>query len=220
VRRYLSQISRGPLQAEEGKRAGADALLAEGWTLEPLDGATWVALLSELHRRVDEIFADAYAYTPVSFERFGATTGASVARRLCPRASVLARSPDGEVAGFLLVFPHYGPLVVQGASRERVPPSALSYEEHAPRLAAAGVRTGIVKTVGIAPRHRRRGVMDAMVVSMLDRTRDTYDRWIGALIREDNPSRNFGERHDRHERTYVLYGVALDGGGGVRGTAR
>jgi GNAT superfamily N-acetyltransferase len=209
---YVSQLSFGAVRADDGKRSAAELLLAQRFAIEPLTGERWMALLPELHPRVDEIFADAFAYTPVSFARFATTHGAGVARRLCPHTSVLARSPDGDVAGFLLVFPHYGPLVVQGSVLGRVAPSVLSYAEHAPLLAAAGERVGIVKTVGIAPAYRRRGVMDALVVATLDRGAAHYTRWIGALIRADNPSGRFGAARERMERHYALYAKALVGG--------
>jgi GNAT superfamily N-acetyltransferase len=219
ARRYVSQISLGALRPDEGKRAAADALLATGYTIEPLDGATWMALLPELHPRVNEIFADGFAFTPVSLVRFIATHGAGLARRLCPRASVIARAPDGELAGFLLVFPHYGPLVVQGAGSTRVPAGALSYDEHAPLLAARGERVGIVKTVGIAPAHRRRGLMDALVVATLDAGAPHYDRWLGALIRSDNPSGRYGAVRERMERAYSLYALELHRDASMAATA-
>jgi GNAT superfamily N-acetyltransferase len=212
ARSYVSQLSLGALRPDEGKRAAADALLASGYMIEPLDGATWMSLLPELHPRVNEIFADAFAYTPVSFARFTATHGAGLARRLCPRASVVARAPGGELAGFLLVFPHYGPLVVQGSAPGRVAASALSYEEHAPLLAARGERVGIVKTVGIAPAHRRRGVMDALVVATLEAGWQHYDTWLGALIRSDNPSGRYGAARERMERAYSLFARPLHDG--------
>jgi GNAT superfamily N-acetyltransferase len=217
ARRYVSQISLGPLRPDEGKRATARALLAEGYTIEPLTGAGWMTLLPHLHSRLDEIFADAFAYTPVPLTRFAATHGVGLARRLCPHTSVVAREPGGELAGFLLVFPHYGPLVVQGA-RGCVPASAISYEEHAPLLAACGERVGIVKTVAIAPAHRRRGLMDALVAATLERGRERYDRWIGALIRADNPSGRYGAVRERLERSYVLYAKPLCNGSPTGGS--
>jgi hypothetical protein len=211
ARRYVSQLSFGAVHPDDHKCVAAERLSAQGYAIESLSGDRWMSLLPELHRRVDEIFADAFAYTPVSFARFAATHGAGVARRLCPRTSTMARSPDGDLAGFLLVFPHYGPLVVQGSTLGRVAQSALSYEDHAPLLAAAGERVGIVKTVGIAPAHRRRGVMDALVVATLERGADHYTRWLGALIRADNPSGRFGAARERMERHYALYARALVG---------
>ena len=210
ARRYVSQLSIGALAADETKRAATNVLIDEGFVTQPLDGATWLALLPELHRRVHEIFAEGFAYTPVSYERFTATQGEGVARRLCPETSTLARDPNGQLAGFLLVFPHYGPLVVRGAGSARVPASALAYDQHRPLLEAQGHRAAIVKTVGVAPAYRRRGLMDAMVVSTLDRGRDRYDRWIGALIRDDNPSGRYGAARERMERHYALYAAALD----------
>ena len=48
------------------------------------------------------------------------------------------RGPDGDLAGFFLVYPHYGPLAIQGSTLGRVPVSDLSYDAHDAVLAAAG----------------------------------------------------------------------------------
>ena len=215
VCRYVTQVGAPrdvPFAAKvRVRQAVADA----GFRFEPLDASRWMATLPELHRAVDEIFGDAFAYTPVPFAQFAAGYGAPVARRLCPHTSLVARDADGALAGFLLAFPDYGPLVVQGSRLGRVPPSALRYDEHAPLLAGAGERTGIVKTLGVARAHRRRGLMDALVVSAVERGRARYDRWIGALIRDDNPSRRFGLEQLDGERAYALYGKPLTEGSHV-----
>lgn len=215
VRRYTSQLSRGAERPDEGKWRAAQALLATGYTIESLTAATWMRLLPDLHRHVDAAFTDAFAYLPASFGRFAALQGAGVARRLCPYTSVLAYAADGELAGFMLVFPHYGPLAVQGAGRARVAASALCFEEHAATLARCGPRVGIVKSVGIAPAHRQRGVMDALAVAVLERGQGHYDRWMAALIREKNHSARYGGRRQRLERSYALYAKLVRASGGV-----
>jgi hypothetical protein len=67
-----------------------------------------------------------------------------------------------------------------------------------------------VKTVGVARAHRRRGLMDALIVSTIEHGSAHYDNWLGAMMREDNPSTRLSSPHARHERRYALYGKVLD----------
>lgn len=180
-----------------------------GYVFEPLTPERWMALLPAMHQAADAIFGGNFAYTPVSLQAFVAGYGEPVARRLCRHTSQLVLAPDGTIAGFLLVYPHYGPLVTQGAGGARVPLRDLSFDEHARWLQAMGHRTAIVKTVGVLPVHRGRGVMDAIGVVALERGRAHYDRWLTALIRADNPSRRFAAPHAVGERSYALYAKAL-----------
>lgn len=211
AQQYVTQICAvrpSPLAAKlEIARVVAEA----GYAIEPLDGASWLAALPELHCVADEIFGENFAYTPVTYPQFTATHGAPVARRLCPRTSVLARGPDGDIAGFFLVFPHYGPLVMRGSSLGRIPASELSYDEHDSVLVAAGHTIAVGKTVGVRPRHRGRGLMSALAATVIDRGVGRYDRWVGAMIRADNPSRRFGTEHMEFERSYALYRKELVG---------
>jgi hypothetical protein len=217
AREYVTQIGRIRPRPLEAKRELARAVAEAGYTFEPLDGDRWLAALPELHRKADEIFSDAFAYTPVSYEQFAAGYGASVARRLCARTSLLARGPDGDLAGFCLVYPHYGPLAVQGSTLGRVSVSDLSYDAHDSILAAAGGSVAVAKTVGVCPKHRGRGLMDALGASVIDRGVGRYDRWVGAMIRADNPSRRFGAAHMEVERSYALYRQALNGVSALEG---
>jgi hypothetical protein len=212
VQEYASRISAG-IRPDARQRAALQAVTRAGYDIEALDGPRWLALLPELHRRADEIFGAGFAYTPVPLERFALLYGAALARRLCPRTSVLARSADGDIAGFFLCFPDYGPLLVQGAGVDRVTAGAVSYAEHASMLAAKGSRTVVAKTAGVAPAHRRRGLMDALSASAIDRGTQHYDRWISALVRSGNPSGRYADRlagRGRGEqRTYALYAKPL-----------
>jgi hypothetical protein len=212
VQEYASRMA-AVVRPDVRQCAALRSAAREGYDIEALDGDRWLALLPELHRSADEMFGAGFAYTPVPLERFAMLYGAALARRLCPRTSVLARAASGDIAGFFLCFPDYGPLLVQGARAARVTASALSYDEHAPRLAAAGSRTVVAKTAGVAPAHRRRGLMDALSASAIERGALHYDRWISALVRAGNPSGRYGDRlagRGRGEqRSYALYAKSL-----------
>jgi len=205
VRRYATQLGPTPREAVERKRPALDSARAAGYSFETLDARAWLAFVPELYAVADSIFGDGFAYTPVSRAYFEAGYAESVARRLCPHTSLVARAADGSLAGFLLAFPHYGPLAVQGAARDRVPASRLSFAEHAARLCASGERTAIAKTAGVMPEHRRRGVLDAMSVLAIERGLPHYDRWMAALVRDGNASGRFGAPYSAAERSYALY---------------
>ncbi|MGH9883984.1 MAG: hypothetical protein ACREBE_00540, partial [bacterium] len=80
---------------------------------------------------------------------------------------------------------------------------------HWPVLEQMGERTGVVRTIGVHPAHRARGVMDSLMAEAVARGVRHYDRWIGALIAESNWSRRFGASQTDFERSYALFGNAL-----------
>ena len=209
ARRYITQISNGALDTRRIDLARG-ALLDAGYTLTPLDGSLWRAMLPELKPLADAMFAHNFAFTPISYESFARGYGESVARRMCPRTSLVARGPRGDIAGFVLVYPDYGPLVAQSAGSARVAQSSLSFTEHAPLLEQGRPRTAIVRTIAVAPEHRARGLSHALGAAVVASGTAHYDRWIGALIRDDNPSRRFGDTQTHAIRRYALYAVDLE----------
>lgn len=211
AQRYVSQITdvetiQAALQA---KLPLLDQLQGQGFTLAPLTPQRWLERLDELHGMIDDIFGANFAYTPLSLESFKQACGPSFIQKADPERSVLLTTADGRVGGFWLVYPDYSPLVSQGAGDARLSPDQLSYEPHAAQALAQGNRTLIFKTVGVRPDLRRLGLMDAMSAWSLLRIQGRYDRLIGALIREDNPSRRFAQAHLLAERGYTLYSLIL-----------
>ena len=209
ARRYLSQIgTRQPVRVEHKERVSA-AVLPAGYDIQPLDGVTWRENLPELKQLADAIFAENFAFSPESFETFARGYGDAVAHRLCPRTSLLAHGPDGDIVGFVLIYPQYGRLAVQGTAAPRLATTDLSFTEHCPVLEQMGERTAVVRTIGVHPAHRARGVMDALMAEAVARGVQHYDRWIGALIDESNWSRRFGASQTDHERSYALFAKPL-----------
>ena len=167
-----------------------EAIEAAGYTLQPMDHDAWLRRLPELHPAIDAIFGQNFAYTPLGLEAFSQACGPSFIRKADPEISTMCLAPDGALAGFFIVYPHYGPLTCAGAGANRVAVADLDYHTHAPLLTAP--RAAILKTVGVLPDHRQHGLMSAMVMSILERGQDRYQRWFGALVRDANPSGNFG----------------------------
>jgi GNAT superfamily N-acetyltransferase len=210
--RYLTQVGPFPRERCTESRATYEALRAEGYTFQCLTPALWLSRLGELHTLIDLTFRGNLAYTPVDDITFSRSFGSAFIGRACSNSSTLALAPNGAIAGFFLVCPHYGPLLVQGTGCERVTVGSLDYARHAPMLAERGPMHAIVKTVGVHPHHQRKGVMNALAVAMCERgALERYTTWYGALIRQDNVSRRFAEGHTAAERWYALYGKHLGG---------
>ncbi len=181
------------------------AKLASKVSIEAMTPAIWNDNLTTLHGFVDHVFGGNFAYTHLSEAAFRASCGPAFSARFCPRTSVLARGLDGRIAGFFLVFPDYSPLLRQGQPQpQRLSDSELSYAEHAGRLPRPSL--ALAKTVGVHPDFRVLGLFKALGGELSLRAKGVYDMLGGALIRDDNHSREFAQRHaDGHERRYGLY---------------
>lgn len=208
---YLTQVGPPPVSRAAGVGDALAALRSEGFRFERATPTLWLSHLDELHPLIDAIFARSFGYTPVSRAMFDAACGESLARRICPHASTMAFTKSGEIAGFFLVYPNYGPLVVQAAGAARVPASSLEYGRHCSALASSSSSiAAVAKTTGVSPAFRRRGLMNAMAAESVRHGEGRYGAWFGAMIRADSHSRNFAHGRTWNERWYGLYGKLLD----------
>ena len=139
--------------------------------------------------------------------------------RFCPETSVICWAPDGAIAGLFAVFPDWGPLVRQGAGAARLRLGAIDAATHFAALREHPPVTILLKTIGVDPRYQQRGVFPALLVWLLDRCEGRYERYLGALIREDNPSRRFFAKVVTTHRWYGLYAKALLPAAGGSGPA-
>jgi GNAT superfamily N-acetyltransferase len=167
-------------------------LLERKVSLEALSPEFWMDNLDELYGFVDQVFGGNFAYSKLSLEAFRSQCGAPFAERLCPHSSVLARSLDGRIAGFFLVYPDYGPLLEQG-NPQRVQAAEISYASHYPRLPQPC--RALAKTGGVHPEFRELGLFTAMGCELSLRAEDRYELIAATLVREDNNSRHFAQRH-------------------------
>lgn len=204
---YVTQLSdQATLHKVVSKKAVfLEQLSAQGFVISSMAHDDWLSRLDDLHGMIDDIFGGNFAYTPLSLETFKQACGPSFIQKADPEASVMVMAPNGELAGFFLMYPDYGPIVVRGAGDARVEVGELSFEKHAQMAWDAGSDTAIFKTVGVQPKYRKMRLMDAMIVHVILNARPEYKTFMGALIREDNPSRNFAREAHLDERGYHLY---------------
>ncbi|WP_369601044.1 hypothetical protein AAIA72_14670 [Hahella sp. SMD15-11] len=182
-----------------------DALCNEGVTFEPLTPDIWLNELGAFYRYVDQIFGANYAYRGISEDAFRSSYGEPFARRFCPRSSVLARRPDGDVAGFFIALPDYGPLA--RVNREGcIPLAELNYADHLQRLKPL---TMLGKTGGVHPAYRQKGLFAVMSWLMMRWAEPFADHGGAVLVREDNPSARVAglafPASDSTRREYALF---------------
>lgn len=208
---YVTQLAPAALGAavRVARQPRLEAVLEAGYRVEAFAHEIWLDNLPEMHGLVDAMFNQNFAYTPLDFDTFAALCGESFIRKTCPKTSTIAYAPDGSIAGFFLVYPHYGPLVVQSAGADRVHEDDLNYAEHFPLLQARGEVAAVSKTVAVAKEHRSRGVMTALTISMFARGEGVFSHWYGALIQSDNYNRRYGDGLAEDARWYAVFGKDL-----------
>lgn len=208
-RRYLTQRFgvAGAQQVHEVHLPAQRQLERDGFRFVPLHQSGWIERLDELHGLCDITMGGNFAYTPISRAQFGAAFGESMLRKLWPELSVVALDPKGGIAGFLHVYPDYGPLLTQMAGSSRVQPNALDYATHAPQL--QGRRRVILKTMAVHPAVRSLGVGKALYGWACGQAVGRADDLFAALIREDNHSRRLSVGVGDDIRWYGLYGKNL-----------
>lgn len=176
-------------------------------SMEAMTPEFWMQNLDELYGFVSHVFGENFAYTAISCESFIAQCGKPFAEKFCPQTSVLARAKDGRIAGFFLVFPDYSPLIQHG-NPQRIDPQHITYRTHAALLPRP--RRLLAKTGGVHPDFRAIGLFTAMGCELSLRSEGLYDRMVGALVRDDNNSRQFAQRHGNGSQySYALFQTAL-----------
>ena len=210
-RRYLTLIvsAKDAARTYEKRAALHERLVSIGYRFEPLTAHVWMQNLDELYAVVESSFQDNFAYAPMTRAQFRVVAGESIARKLAPEVSSIVHAPSGEIAGFAVANPHYGPLIVASAGASRVRASDLSYEVHAPMLAKRGPLDYVLKTVCLVPEHQKVG-LGAVVVALFGKKHVDAGgaRVFGALTREDGVPRHLTAGIDG-ERWYALYSGAL-----------
>ena len=195
---------REPLEALRPIREQIGAL---GYRVETLQPRWWLENLSQVHHCLNAILADYFAYAPLSYQLFARSYGAGFISRACPHSSVVAHGPGGELAGFVILYPHYGPLVVAGAGEGRLQPSELTYDIHLPLLRVqVELPDYIAYFVGVHPEHRQAGTLFAtLIAAATERVLPRCRRLLGAMSRASAPSSLFSPGPGAPRRQYAVF---------------
>lgn len=190
-------------------------LIERGYRLERLTIETWLDRLEELRDLANAVFRSNFAFEPFSRREFQVQFDTAWAGRLDPETSILALAPDGEAAGVVLCYPHYAPILVQGAGVTRVATRHVSYRTHERVLAGLSQPTTVLKTAGVSPRHRRVGLVTAMIATAARRalSRGTERILLGPMHSENVAIRRVFRHGQRAERRYGIYSADLEGNG-------
>jgi hypothetical protein len=199
--RALAMQMQGPLEQALTRLEQSD--LGE-FSIEKLDGETWMDHLDQLYPLVDMIFKQNFAYTPISEQTFKAQCGENFAKKLCPNTSVLVKDNHGDIAGFFLVYPDYSELVNQSGLGIDV--ADVNYDEHFKLLTKP--RLALAKTGGIHPKYRSSGLFTIMSMQLTVWSHDYYEHISGAMVREDNHSIHYA-KVGPVERRYGLFEKSL-----------
>jgi GNAT superfamily N-acetyltransferase len=184
------------------KACTREKLAARGYSFETFDPTMWTKRTDELFELANAVFADNVGFMPISWQEFECYILPGLAATVDPGRSVLALGPDGDVAGFILMYPHYAPLC-RGADAISV--SSLRFEDHA----AVAPPAMVLKTGGTMPDHRRSGLAHAMVSVAAERALTAgVEKLFVSTMRADNRSRLLFPRY-RCERWYAIFASPL-----------
>ncbi|NNM52251.1 MAG: hypothetical protein HKM02_08505 [Pseudomonadales bacterium] len=171
--------------------------------LLPMLPEDWLRDLDQLYDFVQQSFADNFAYTPLSLKAFRNHCGHPFADRFCPLTSLRAETSDGAIAGFFLAYPDYSPLLRVHGTRP-ISLSALHYDRHRSELPHP--RRLLARTAAVHPDYRDMGLFTAMSCELTLRAQGHYEQIAAALVREDNASAHFAQRHGTTRmHHYALY---------------
>ena len=180
--------------------------LPTGVQMRALTREEWLGRLREIRAFVDLAFGPNPGYLPLPGRDFRALYGEAFARRLCPHTSRIAVDARGELAGFLVAFPDYGPLVQQGNPRQgnpaRVDPGALDYARHFPLLERPCF---LAKTAAVRADYRRRGLLSALSTDAARASLARYADGKICLMHQRNPSLRYGLGIADLTRQYGLF---------------
>ena len=164
--------------------------IAQKFVFEAMTPEFWLNNLPTMYGFVNNVFRENFAYTPINYAAFEALCGQSFAHKFCPKTSILAKTVEGDIAGFFLVYPDYSELV-SPQNPQAIHPNDIRYEVHYPQL--KNPRIALAKTVGVAKAYRAFNL-------------GLYDTMCAPLMRSDNPSVSFAAKYGKSRlHHYALY---------------
>ncbi len=166
----------------------------------PLNPGIWAQHEAELFALVQQVFRDNPAYRPISKAQFELRYNQQFAGKLCPYSSVLFRDKAlGQLVALSFCYPDYQSLAL-------APGDLPNFQRDYSRLTK---KVLLVKTVGVHPDFRKRGLMSFLGAYGMVHFRELYDDVIFCLMRADNFSRHFSDGLPCETARYALFGKEL-----------
>lgn len=151
---------------------------------------------AEIFKLTHTIFSANPLYRAISYEQFSAAYDKDFSLKLCPYSSVLFRDgAHGQLIAFSFCHPNY-------AGHRTPEEGKYVYERDFPSLKE---KTLLVKSIGVHPGFRQRGLMNALAAYAMLSFKDLYKHVIFCLTRTDNVSNNFTHDLPFEKVDYALF---------------
>lgn len=175
-----------------------ESVRAEGYRFEPLRLDRLDGELRRIYEMTRDIFRDNYLYIDIDFDRFRSLYD-GIDRLAKSRLTWFAVGPDGEDAGYLFAIPDYR-RALAAMNGEKSTWAKLKF------AASRWTRTANIKTAGVMPVHRRRGLASALAyVAYREMESMGFGRANICLIADGNPSSGLDGGTGELLRRYALY---------------
>jgi len=191
---------------------GVAAATARGYRAVPLTPALLEAHLDALLDILVDAFGENLGYVGPDRATLRRHVRDDLAPTLCPELSTAVLTDDDELAGWMLVYPHYGPLCASSRGFHAVAVADLRFERHIGelrRLVAPARPWAVCRTIAFAAAHRGKGLSPLVVHAANERCMAAYDGWFLAMSRLDNRTQDFYETDPEGRRLYSVYGRAV-----------
>lgn len=203
---YYSQFDNdipSMIKAMEAPYAKCRAKMGDDFELLNLTPEFWLENLEQIYKLSELVFQANFAYTPINLNIFKSICGPSFINKAHPQASWVAiDKKQSRIAGMLLCFPSWGPLLKQGMPN-RLNAAAIDYNLHADLLPRP--RMALAKTTGVDPCYRSKGLYSVMMYHLARAAFDTgFENYGAVLVKEDNLSLGMAAKAPIR-RTYALY---------------
>lgn len=176
------------------------ALAQMPFDIIPLNPDTWQQHEADLFELVHQVFSANPAYRAISQAQFSLLYNRHFAEKLCPYSSVLFRDrPSGKLVALSFCQPDYQSLTF-------APGDGPNFVRDFPRLAK---KVLLVKSVGVHPGFRQRGLMSFLGAYGMVHFRELYDDVIFCLMRSDNFSLHFSDTLPHETAHYALFGKEI-----------
>lgn len=162
----------------------------------PLNPETWQRYESELYELVHQVFSANPAYKPISKAQFDLLYNRQFSGKLCPHSSVLFRDQQsGKLVAMSFCQPDYQSLAL-------LPGDTPNFVRDFSRLPK---KVLLVKSVGVHPAFRKRGLMSFLGAYGMLGFQKLYDEVIFCLMRADNFSLHFSDGFLFERAHYALF---------------